>query len=130
MLRRATSHPQDPIYMWTANIMARLGFAITANYKLSLFGFQRKPSYQQRNLIMPGGIPPPMTGGIPPGPPAPGPGELPPFDAKTSSTLRIIVTASTADLITCVFTLSGSTTSIFSMSAAFPVLVLTPNQMF
>ncbi|TMI32583.1 hypothetical protein E6H28_03060 [Candidatus Bathyarchaeota archaeon] len=44
--------PQDPIYMWTANIMARLGFAITANYKLSLFGFRRKPSYQQRNLII------------------------------------------------------------------------------
>jgi len=33
---------QDPFYMWIANIMARLGFAVTADYKLSLFGFQRK----------------------------------------------------------------------------------------
>src|SRR2546425_5919566 len=80
--------------------------------------------------IIPGGIPPPIPGGIPPGPPGPGPGELPPFEAKTSSTLRIIVTASTADLITWVFTRSGSTTSIFSISLAFPVLVLTPNQRF
>jgi hypothetical protein len=41
--------------------------------------------------IIPGGIPPPIPGGIPPS--APG-GAPPPFDAITSSILRIIVAAS------------------------------------
>jgi len=38
--------------MWIANIIAQLGFAMTTDCKLSLFGFQKKPSDQQRNLFV------------------------------------------------------------------------------
>src|SRR5213592_3427614 len=77
--------------------------------------------------IMPGGMPPipPIPGGIPPDPPGfvIGPGDL---LAMTSSTRSSIVTASTADLMTCFFTRRGSITFIFHMSAVFPSYTFTP----